>query len=144
MNIITHPNPILRKKSQEINPEQISDKDFQNFIQDMKTTMLKKDGIGLAAPQVGKNIQIFTINTDDGPRAFINPKILKKSWRKSTMEEGCLSVPNVYLPVKRSVKISVKYLDDQGKPQKHSISGLMARVFQHEFDHLEGILIIDK
>jgi peptide deformylase len=144
MNIITYPNPILKQKSQEINTEQILDKNFQHFIKDMKKTMLKKDGIGLAAPQIGKNIRIFTINTDDGSQAFINPKILKKSWRKSIMEEGCLSVPNVYKKIKRPVKISVKYLDEQGKKHKVKISGLIAKVFQHEFDHLEGILIIDK
>ena len=144
MNIITHPNPILRQKSLAINPEQILNSEFKKFVKDMGKIMLKKDGAGLAAPQVGKNIRVIIIETENGPQAYINPKILKKSWRKNVMEEGCLSIPGVFGKVKRSTTICLEYSDLETKKHKIKTSGLLARVFQHEIDHLDGILFIDK
>lgn len=143
-NIITNPNPILRKKSEEIKPEKISNKNFQDLCDDMILTMKKKDGVGLAAPQIGKNIRLVIVNTKDGPVCAINPKIIKKSLTKAWDDEGCLSVPNTYGKVKRFKKIKCTYLDKTGKKIMIKAEGMMARVFQHEIDHLDGILFIDK
>jgi peptide deformylase len=107
-------------------------------------TMKEKDGVGLAAPQVGQNIRLIAVNTKDGVACMINPKITKKSWAKEWSEEGCLSVPGVYGQVKRHKKINCVYLDKNGAKIKIQAEGLMAVVIQHETDHLDGILFIDK
>lgn len=144
LKIITYPNDILKKKSQEISQEIIKSKEFQILCDDMAETMIKKDGIGLAAPQIGKNICLTIINSRKGLLYIINPRIIKKSWSKEWGEEGCLSVPNVFGKVKRNSKITCVYTDKNGKEIKISPKGLMARVFQHEIDHLDGILFIEK
>ncbi len=140
--IITNPNPILRKKSVEI--KQIQAKEFQQLCLDMAKTMQEKDGVGLAAPQVGQNIRLIVINTKNGAVCMINPEITKKSLTKEWSEEGCLSIPDVFGQVKRHKKITCKYLDKNGKEIKITAQGLMARVIQHEIDHLDGVLFIDK
>ena len=140
--IIINPNPILRKKSVEI--KEIQAKQFQQLCLDMGKTMQKKDGVGLAAPQIGKNIRLVVINTKDGHVCMINPKITKKSWIKEWSEEGCLSVPGIFGKVKRHKKINCKYIDKNSKEVKIIAHGLMARVIQHEVDHLDGVLFIDK
>ena len=106
--------------------------------------MIKADGIGLAAPHINQHIRIIAINIDNYNQILINPKIVSKSWSKNIMEEGCLSVPNVYGKVKRHQSISVEYLDRQGVFHKNKFNHLAARVIQHEIDHLDGILFIDK
>lgn len=118
--------------------------EFKQLLKDMTLTMLEKDGVGLAAPQIGKTIKLAIIKTKDGPIAFINPEIIKKSWAKEWGEEGCLSVPNVFGLVRRHKKISCRYQDKQGKKKVIETKGIMARILQHEIDHLEGILFIDK
>jgi len=140
--IIINPNPILRKKSVEI--KQIESKQFQQLCLDMAKTMQEKDGVGLAAPQIGRNIRLIVINTKDGAVCMINPVITKKSLTKEWGEEGCLSVPDIFGQVKRHKKITCKYLDKNGKEKKIKAQGLMARVIQHEVDHLNGALFIDK
>ena len=140
--IIINPNPILRKKSVEI--KQTKSKQFQQLCLDIGRTMKEKDGVGLAAPQIGKNIRLIVINTKDGHVCMINPEITKKSWVKEWGEEGCLSVPGVFGQVKRHKKINCQYLDKTGKEIKIIVYGLMARVIQHEIDHLDGVLFIDK
>ena len=142
--IIINPNPILRKKSIQVKRDEIKSKEFQRLCLDMAETMKEKDGIGLAAPQIGKNIRLIVVNTADRAVCMINPKIIKKSWAKELGEEGCLSVPGVFGKVKRHKKIDCKYLDKTGKEVKIKADGLMARVIQHEIDHLDGILFIDK
>ncbi|MCK5320326.1 peptide deformylase [Candidatus Parcubacteria bacterium] len=144
LKIITHPNDILKKKSQKISQEVIKSKEFQTLCDDMFETMIKKDGIGLAAPQIGKNICLSVINSKQESLYIINPRIIKKSWSKEWGEEGCLSVPNVFGKVKRHSKITCIYTDRNGKEIRISPKGLMARVFQHEIDHLDGILFIEK
>ena len=140
LDIITHPNPILRKKSAKI--ERITD-EMKRLILDMEKTMLEKDGIGLASPQIGQNIRLITINTKDGAIGMVNPKITKKSWRKEIAEEGCLSVPEIYGNVKRAQKICVIYFNKNNQKTRLKAEGLLARVIQHEVDHLNGILFID-
>jgi peptide deformylase len=142
LKIITNPNPILRQKSQPI--KDITAKELQALIPEMAETMIKKDGVGLAAPQIGQNIRLIVIRYKDDNLAMINPKIIKKSFLKEWDEEGCLSVPNIFGDVKRCKKITIKYLDTSGQEQKLIGEGFLARVVQHEVDHLDGVLFIDK
>jgi len=142
LKILTDPNPILRRKSQPV--VDISAKEIQELIPQMIETMIAKDGVGLAAPQVGQNIRLIVVHIKDKAMAIINPKIIKRSIIKEWGEEGCLSVPGKYGEVRRCKKVTVKYLDDKGKPHQIIAEGLFARVIQHENDHLDGILFIDK
>ena len=142
--ITINPNPILRKKSAELGEDSIKSPETKELCFDMGKTMLEKDGVGLAAPQIGKNIRIIAVNIEGKPTTMINPKILKKSWRKEIDQEGCLSVPDTFGQVKRHKKISYCYFDNSGKKIKDAAEGLLARVIQHEVDHLDGILFIDK
>lgn len=142
--IITDPNPILKKKSVEIELKKINSKEIQELYLNMEKTMEEKKGVGLAAPQIGKNIRLIIINTKDGGVAMFNPKIIRKSLTKEWGEEGCLSVPGLFCQVKRHKKITCKYLNKNGEEEKIIAQGLMARVIQHEIDHLDGILFIDK
>ncbi len=149
MNIITEKNPILRQKAREIDFEQISKKDLLKLIKGMKETMAKADGIGLAAPQIGKSLRIFVIaenilDKNYYPTAFINPEIKKPSKETVLMEEGCLSVPGIYGIVERPRKIKIKAVNELGHKIEFKADLLLARVIQHEYDHLEGILFIDK
>lgn len=142
--IITTPSPILREKSAKISPQELNNKDFSAFCGDLSKTMKEKDGIGLAAPQVGKNIRIIAVDTKNGPICMINPEITKKSIRKEWDEEGCLSVPGVYGKVKRHKKITCRFINKEGNLEKINANGLFARVIQHEVDHLDGVLFTDK
>ena len=144
LKIVTHPNPILRKISKEINVKTITDKKFQELCDNMIRTMKEKDGVGLAAPQIGKNIRVVIVNTKEGPICVINPVITKKSLIRETDEEGCLSVPGTFGRVKRHKNISCTFTDREGNSIKVEAKGYMARIFQHEIDHLNGILFIDK
>ena len=149
LEIVKHPNEILRRKSKAVNLDDISKADFKKLISEMSETMLKKDGAGLAAPQIGQNIRVIVVNKGEKGLAMINPEITKKSWAKEIDQEGCLSVLNkkneiYYLPVSRHKKVSCAYFDDKGKKKKMEADGLMARVLQHEIDHLDGILFIDR
>jgi peptide deformylase len=140
--IITNPNPILRKKSQPV--KNILDPELQKMLPEMVETMIKKDGVGLAAPQIGKNIRLVTIRFKNNNLILFNPVIVKKSIFKEWDEEGCLSVPNVFGDVKRNKKIVVEYFDASEKKQILEAQGLLARIVQHELDHLDGIIFIDK
>ncbi|MFH1255558.1 MAG: peptide deformylase [bacterium] len=144
LKIITRPNPILRKKSSEIDFEKTKKSELKSLFSSMAKTMLKTDGVGLAAPQIGKNIRLAVINSKDGIFCMINPKITKKSWARELGQEGCLSIPGVFGKVKRHKKISLIYHNLDGKKIKLTANGMMARVLQHEIDHLDGILFIDK
>ena len=132
----------MRKKAEEI--KEITP-EIKELAEDMTETMLKseRDAVGLAAPQVGVSIRMFVAQTRNGPGVFINPKILKKSGRE-TAEEGCLSLPGIWLKVKRAKEIELEAIDINGKKIKTKAVGLFARILQHEIDHLNGVLIIDK
>lgn len=140
--IITHPHPTLRRKAKPI--KDISDERIQALIPEMVDIMMKNDGVGLAAPQIDESIRLVTIRYRDDSLALINPTITNKSILKEIDEEGCLSVPSVYGMVKRCKKITVKYQDPSGKIRKLTGEGMLARVIQHEVDHLDGVLFIDK
>jgi peptide deformylase len=140
--IVVNPNPILRKKAETIkNPLST---DIQDLIPILTETMIQEDGIGIAAPQVGESIRLVIINQKDKPLIMINPRIITKSIRTEIAEEGCLSVPGVFGMVKRAKKIKATALDASGKQYVLKAEGLLARVIQHEVDHLNGILFIDK
>ncbi|MDX9892997.1 MAG: peptide deformylase [Patescibacteria group bacterium] len=139
-----YPDKILRQSNRTIKLEELPTKEFAQLLLDMETTMKAEDGVGLAAPQIGKNIKLTVINTADGTLALINPKITRKSLKKEEMEEGCLSLPGIFGRVKRSYKIKVTALDKNGRKVKFKASGYFARVIQHEVDHLNGILFIDR
>jgi len=142
--IIIAPNKILRQKSTDVNPEDIQSPKIKELLLDMEKTMLEKDGVGLAAPQIGKNLNIIVINNRKKTLFIINPKITKRSFSRISDEEGCLSIPNTYGDVLRNKKINVTYLDENNKKQKINASDLLARIFQHEIDHIYGILFTDK
>ncbi len=147
--ILINPNPILRKISDKVSPEEITHPDFRELLADMKETMIKKDGAGLAAPQIGRNIRAVVIHHNGKVYFMVNPKITKRSWAKEIEEEGCLSVLDkkgeiIYGRVERHKKVNCAYLDEKSKAKKISADKIMSRVIQHELDHLDGILFIDK
>lgn len=134
-------NPILRKKTEpvvEITGEVL------NLIKNMSKTMAENKGVGLSANQVGKSIRLFVISPGlSKKQVFINPEIIKLSKKTETMEEGCLSLPDVFVPIKRAKSLKIKAIDENGKEFKLKAKDLLARAIQHEFDHLNGILICD-
>jgi len=140
--ILTHPNPLLRRKSVKVKDP--SDPKFQRLVLDLAETMEEDNGVGIAAPQVGENHRLIVIDTKNGPIAFFNPRILWKSLSKELGEEGCLSVPNVFGLVKRAKNVVVSYVDLDCTKRVLKARGMLARVLQHEIDHLDGILFIDK
>jgi peptide deformylase len=144
MRIITHPDKILNAKSTAVNPNEIGSKAMKKLSAEMIKTMLASDGAGLAAPQIGKNIRLAVINTKDGPVVVFNPKIIKKSLVKVWGEEGCLSVPGWFGEVKRSKSATCEYLDFKGEKKILKGEGMLARVIEHELDHLDGLLFISK
>ncbi|MEA2113191.1 MAG: peptide deformylase [Patescibacteria group bacterium] len=136
-------NPILRQKAKKIKKINSQIKEFSFAL----VKMLKDDdnAAGLAAPQVGHSFRIIAVkhSANEDPIALINPEIKKTSFRKDTIEEGCLSLPNILVSVKRPIKITAEALDINGKTIKIKAKGFLARVIQHEVDHLNGILIVD-
>lgn len=149
LKILTNPNPGLRKKSALVAPDVLKAPDFQNLLLDMEETMLKKDGAGLAAPQIGHNIRAIVVRHEDETIFLINPQITKKSWAREIEEEGCLSVLNdqgeiIYAPVERYKKVNCLFFDQNGNKKIIKAEKMLARVLQHEIDHLDGILFIDK
>lgn len=142
--IITHPNPLLRQKGAVISIEKLKSKQFQSFLDDMSKTMDQADGIGLAATQVGEIVMVCVINMDDGPMHFINPKIISYGKKKEISTEGCLSVPGVAGDVRRATEVTVEALNRFGEELSFTGQDLFARVLQHEIDHLNGILYIDR
>ena len=143
--IITYPNQILRKKSKPIKAEEFFSSETKKLIQDMRHWIKKAGGVGLAAVQIGILRRIILVEVKENrPEVFINPKITRRSWKKISIEEACLSVPGKFGPVKRSETINVEAINENGEKIKFKAKGLPAIIFQHELDHLEGILFIDK
>lgn len=139
LDIKKYPDKALRKKCKEV---QSIDGEIKRLLDDMAMTMHAVDGIGLAAAQVGLDMRIIVIDIGDGPMKLINPRITKKEGL-SIMEEGCLSIPDVYVKVKRSARIVVSALNTDGNPELIKAEGLLAHAFGQEIDHLNGKLIID-
>ncbi len=125
------------------------DDGIRELAHKMLQTMYSEDGIGLAAPQVGIHKQILVVDTDpeesaNQPLIMINPKIIRYSKDMACGQEGCLSIPNVFLDVIRPAAIQVSYKDENGRPQKVNADDLLARVIQHEMDHLNGVMFVDR
>lgn len=139
LKIRLYGDPCLRKKSSVV--ESVGPAE-RILIKAMIQTMYDAKGIGLAAPQVGINKQIFVADLGDGPFAVINPKIKNVSG-ETVMEEGCLSIPEITVDVVRPEKICVEYMDEEGKQVEKNCDELLARVILHETDHLMGKLILD-
>jgi len=142
LKILKYPNDFLRQKAKEV--EDFRKPELAKLVFDMVKTMEIEKGIGLAAPQVGSDLRICVAKVDNVPYILINPKIKSKSRKKEIFEEGCLSFPGKFFPVERPVKVKIKARDISGKKIKIKAEGLLARVLQHEIDHLDGILVIDR
>jgi peptide deformylase len=147
-------NPILRKKSRFLKPEELADPKMQSFIDDMIETMREYDGVGLAAPQVHQSISMIVFEVAGNPRdpdslhvpltVLANVKITATTKEKEADWEGCLSVPDLRGKVSRPVGIEVEALDRHGTPVKFRAQGFHARVIQHENDHCEGKVFLDR
>ena len=148
--ILAYGDPVLRKKASVI------DKSFNglsNLINDMFDTMDRSNGVGLAAPQVGKSIRLFVIDStsmyDEGEaeggirKVFVNPQILEEKDKPWTFEEGCLSIPHIREDVMRNATVRISYQDEEFNSFTETFTGMTARVIQHEYDHIEGVLFID-
>ena len=155
--IIGYGNPILKITSKDINN---SYPNLKKLINDMYETMYNANGVGLAAPQIGKSIRLFIIDTapflnideneiegikvESIKQTFINPVIIQESGDSWSFEEGCLSIPHIREDVKRKSDINIQFYDENFTLNKKSFSGIVARVIQHEYDHVQGILFTDK
>ncbi|MBI2279922.1 MAG: peptide deformylase [Bacteroidetes bacterium] len=153
--IIAYGDPVLRKKAVEIDEDY---PDLNLIIEDMHETMYNSQGVGLAAPQIGLSIRLFIVDAEpfvdedeedvdglrDFKRVFINPIIIEETGAEWKFEEGCLSIPGIREDVSRQPDIIVEYYNEKFELVEEKLSGLAARVVQHEYDHIEGILFTDK
>jgi peptide deformylase len=139
--IVKYPNPILRRKADSIRD---IDEEIRLLSEDMMEAMYLDDGVGLAAPQVGVSKRLIVLDVGQGPMSLINPEIVHSEEEQHTVEEGCLSLPGIRIDIARPTQIIVRGIDDQGESREIQAEGLIARVLQHEIDHLNGILIIDR
>ncbi len=149
--IVVYGSPLLRKISKEVDQD---DPKLKMIVDDLFETMYVSDGVGLAAPQIGKSIRVFVIDgtelAEEDPgmegfkKAFINPKIVEKTGELWAFTEGCLSLPNIRESVDRPEQVRVQYYDENFHFFDETYDGIRARVIQHEYDHLEGVLFIDK
>ncbi|MFC1809026.1 peptide deformylase [Candidatus Omnitrophota bacterium] len=142
LTIVKYPNEILKKKAL---PVESFDESLRQLIQDMTETMIANDGVGLAAPQVGTSIRLFLAAPQGGKgtiHAFINPEIINHSG-KQCGPEGCLSVPGVFGDVERAKSVTVRYVDSEGNDKEIKADGFLARIIQHENDHLNGEVFVD-
>lgn len=142
--ILTYPNKILREPTKPV--EFPLNKEIKKLTRDMIDTVRKADGIGLAAPQAGKSAKVIIINLEKSGIplfALYNARITSKSWKKTEIEEGCLSIPGVFGMVKRPKKVTIEAQNAGGEKVKMTNDGWISRIAQHEIDHTDGILIID-
>lgn len=146
MEIIKIPHKILAKKTAKVAIEDIKNGHHRRLILEMKRVMKENEGIGLAANQVGQDLRLFIIDEKLADEAgtssvFFNPEITEYSKDTDELEEGCLSIPQSYNPIKRAKKIKIKAIDENGNKIKLKARGFLARVLQHETDHLNGLTI---
>jgi len=135
---------LLRKKVADFDFKKYSKKEIEGLIKKMREAMKKANGVGLSANQIGLDLKVFVAQVGNKFYAIFNPKILKNSKEMLEMEEGCLSVPEVFGTVIRPSKINLEGFNKNGEKLKIKTWGMLARVFQHEIDHLNGIVFIDK
>ncbi|UCE92777.1 MAG: peptide deformylase [Flavobacteriaceae bacterium] len=156
--IVAYGDPVLRKVGKEITQEY---PDLEKLIFNMQETMKNAQGVGLAAPQIGRDIRLFLIDASPFAesdeldeeekeflktfkKTFINAQIIEEEGEEWAFSEGCLSIPNINEEVYRNETITIEYQDENFNQKKETLSGLAARIFQHEYDHIEGILFTDK
>lgn len=158
-------NPALRKVSKAVALKDIGTPEIKKLLKEMSVALgSRDDGVGLSAPQIAVNKRVFVVagkvfSAKGGPASgwdkipkkdllpdefFLNPVIVKKSKKLATAEEGCLSIPNIYGMVKRPANVTIEYMNELGEKKTRGAGGLLARIFQHEIDHLDGTLFIDK
>ncbi|GAB2962283.1 peptide deformylase [Hymenobacter coalescens] len=156
--IVAYGDPVLKARAKDI-PADFPAAELQKLVADMYETMYYAHGVGLAAPQIGKSVRLFVIDSapmvdddedDDAPaetgikRVFINPVLLQESGEEWPFEEGCLSIPGIRERVFRQPDIVLRYEDENRQVHEEAFTGMTARVIQHEYDHLEGVLFTDK
>jgi len=156
--IIAYGSPVLKKKAEDILKDYPK---FDELLENMFETMYNASGVGLAAPQIGLSIRLFIVDAkpfsedeslsdleknelESFKRVFINPQIIEENGIEWDFNEGCLSIPDVHEDIFRKPGITIEYLDENFTPQKEKLSGLAARVVQHEYDHIEGVLFTDR
>jgi len=150
--IVAYPHPVLKKVAEEIDPR---DPGFESFLSDLWETMYQADGVGLAAPQVNSSIRLFVIDTSalvsqQHPEAagfkktFINAKIYREEGEETMHNEGCLSFPGLHEDIMRKPVIYIRYLDERFIEHDERYEGILARVIQHEYDHIEGITMAER
>jgi peptide deformylase len=141
-------DPVLRKKAEDI----VNGTDISQLTQDMFETMDAAHGIGLAAPQIGKSVRLFVVDgtsLEDEPemqdfrKVFVNAEILQEDGEEVEIEEGCLSIPNIREKVERPENVHVRYYDENWNEHEEEFTGMKARIIQHEYDHIEGVLFLD-
>lgn len=146
--IVAYGHPVLKKQAQEIEEDMV---DVIELAGDMFETMYKAQGIGLAAPQIGKSLRLFIADASpledeeigDWKQVFINPEILEEDGDEWAFEEGCLSIPTIREDVVRPEKLKIHYFDENWNEHTEEFDGMKARIIQHEYDHIEGILFTD-
>ena len=142
--LVLHPAPILREKAR---PVEAFDEALAKLVSEMLEIMREYDGVGLAAPQAGHSLQIFVCNSGaqgEADQVFINPEILEADGPQEWLEEGCLSLPEIRGRVRRPTRVRIRAQDLEGTPFELESDGFHARIWQHEFDHLQGVLILDR
>ncbi len=139
--LLSYPDPLIRKKNAAVD---VRDPELPTIIAKMYETMHEADGVGLAAPQFGMNIRLAVVHYRGESVTLINPEITYYSRSTNVVEEGCLNMPGRYVPVRRSKKIHYKNTDIDGKVKKYKASGMIARIIQHETDHLNQTVILDR
>lgn len=146
--IVAYGHPVLKKQAQDIEKDDI---DVQQLAEDMFETMHNAQGIGLAAPQIGKSLRMFIADASpledeeigDWKQVFINPEIIEETGDDWAFEEGCLSIPTIREDVMRPEKLKITYFDENWEEHTEEFDGMQARIIQHEYDHIEGILFTD-
>lgn len=146
--IVMYGDPVLRQKAKDMEPGT----DILALVEDMFETMYAANGVGLAAPQIGKSLRLFVIDgsaIEDQPgmenfkKVFVNPQMIEELGTPWEYEEGCLSIPNIREKVSRKERLTIKYFDENWNPQEDTFDGLKARIIQHEYDHIEGKMFVD-
>ena len=149
--VVAYGHPVLKKIAQDIDPDYTG---LTGFINDLFETMYQSDGVGLAAPQVNRSVRIFVVDSSsfadkypeakDFKKVFINAKIYKEEGDEWSFNEGCLSFPGLREDIMRKPVINIKYFDENFQPHDERFDGINARIIQHEYDHIEGIVFVDR
>ena len=146
--IVVYGDPVLRKRAKEIKKGEV---DVKALANDLFETMENASGVGLAAPQIGKSLRMFVVDTrhiedeetEEVTQVFINPKVINEEGERWAFEEGCLSIPNIREDVQRQDTVTIQYLDEDWIEHEKTFDGMPARIIQHEYDHLNGVLFTD-